>query len=156
MLEEKSCCTCKEIKPITEFYKNRSNKDGLRPDCKKCANIASNKWNKRNLHKIRLSYNSWNIGVDSELYWDFLNSQNNKCAICNKTVQENKKNLAIDHCHKTDKIRGLLCTKCNLGIGYFRDNVEILKSAINYIENPPLLSRNLQYRARRKSSIPAL
>ena len=44
------------------------------------------------------------------------------------------KRLAVDHCHKTGKIRGLLCTKCNIGLGYFNDDVILLKNSIRYLE----------------------
>lgn len=56
--------------------------------------------------------------------------QNNSCAICFK---ENTK-LCIDHDHKTNKVRGLLCTQCNTGIGFLRDDIQILNSAINYLK----------------------
>ena len=72
--------------------------------------------------------------------------QNNLCAICSqpetqmrtRTAGEFKgmkivAGLAIDHCHTTGKIRALLCRKCNLGLGAFNDNVEIIKLAIDYL-----------------------
>ncbi len=59
-------------------------------------------------------------------------SQNNLCAICNNPQTGNRL-LAVDHCHKTGKVRGLLCTKCNNGIGNFNDNIEILNKAIHYL-----------------------
>lgn len=41
--------------------------------------------------------------------------------------------LAVDHCHRTNKVRGLLCTKCNLGLGYFADTEELLQQAVTYL-----------------------
>lgn len=51
------------------------------------------------------------------------------CKICSK-----RKKLLLDHNHKTRVIRGFICLKCNLGLGYFNDDVEILKSAIEYLK----------------------
>jgi len=54
------------------------------------------------------------------------------CAICGGQPT-NGRRLAIDHCHETDEIRGLLCNKCNLLIGHARDSVDILRAAIDYL-----------------------
>ncbi len=61
--------------------------------------------------------------------------QNGLCLICKKPPNNNKKsdNLYIDHDHKTGKIRGLLCHKCNAGLGSFNDNVVLLEEAIKYL-----------------------
>jgi hypothetical protein len=66
-----------------------------------------------------------------KIYNLFIKKQNNKCAICGKP--QFKKRLSIDHNHKTDKIRGLLCNNCNILIGFAKDDIEILKEAINYL-----------------------
>lgn len=61
-----------------------------------------------------------------------LKSQNDKCPIC-ETSPGNPKNWHLDHCHKTGKIRGILCSRCNQGLGLFKDNVESLRKAIEYL-----------------------
>lgn len=68
--------------------------------------------------------------------------QNNKCAICkrelNKSITDcNNKSLdlCVDHCHNSKQVRGLLCRDCNLALGMFKDSIEFLKNAINYITN---------------------
>ena len=59
------------------------------------------------------------------------------CKICNnpeaRVVNGKTSRLAVDHCHKTGKVRGLLCWACNTSIGRFKDSIEILESAISYI-----------------------
>lgn len=77
-------------------------------------------------------------GLDHEDYLVMLEKQNHVCAICGnpETVKNPSgaiKPLAVDHCHKTEKVRGLLCTRCNIALGNFKDNVNILQSAINYL-----------------------
>jgi hypothetical protein len=80
---------------------------------------------------------SHNITIDE---YEILNNlQENKCKICKKeettTHRITKKinRLAIDHCHKTGKIRGLLCNKCNRGLGYFQDDINLLLAAMEYL-----------------------
>lgn len=69
-------------------------------------------------------------GLSKERRAEFVATQIKKCSICKKTVSR----LNVDHCHKTGKTRGLLCTNCNIGLGNFKDNIEILKRAIKYLK----------------------
>lgn len=62
-----------------------------------------------------------------------LKSQRGKCAICG-TEQFNKQGPCIDHCHKTNVVRGILCSRCNRSLGGFRDSLSIVKSAVAYLE----------------------
>jgi len=69
-------------------------------------------------------------------YNDLCIQQDNKCLICNTDVFVGKgKKLHVDHCHKTGKIRGLLCQNCNTGLGQFKDNINNLENAIKYLKN---------------------
>ena len=63
-----------------------------------------------------------------------LNLQNNSCSICKKHKDEFTYHLVVDHCHTTGKIRGLLCKKCNLGIGHLNDDITILENSIEYLK----------------------
>lgn len=75
-----------------------------------------------------------------EQYDELLKIQNHLCYICKNPESSidkryNKtRDLSVDHCHKTGKIRGLLCDKCNRGLGYFKDSIENLESAIQYLK----------------------
>ena len=71
-----------------------------------------------------------------------LKKQNNKCKICNTKFSKVTPN--IDHCHTTNKVRGLLCRLCNIGLGYFKDNTEILTKAINYLKETETLPEELK------------
>lgn len=73
-------------------------------------------------------------GIELEEYEAMLAAQGGVCAICAATP--NDRRLAVDHCHVTGKVRGLLCSSCNIGIGYFRDSAEALAAAIKYLSAP--------------------
>lgn len=80
-------------------------------------------------------------GMESmECYNKMLESQNGLCKICNQPSKQKSNNgksiksLAVDHCHITGKVRGLLCGDCNSMLGYAKDSINILKSAIEYLK----------------------
>jgi hypothetical protein len=79
--------------------------------------------------------------ITPQEYEAMLEAQNYKCAICNKNAEDNKRgnkiqSLNIDHCHKTKRVRGLLCHQCNSGLGHFKDNTEFLLKAVEYLSKP--------------------
>jgi hypothetical protein len=74
---------------------------------------------------------AYNISLDD--YNKMFNDQNGRCKICLIHNSEVKKPLSVDHYHSTGKVRGLLCGSCNLGLGMFKDNTEIMKIAIEYL-----------------------
>jgi|688.fasta_scaffold316902_2 hypothetical protein len=73
-------------------------------------------------------------GLTKEQYYIMLSNQNNRCKICNKILDPASKFTHIDHCHQTSKVRGILCGSCNNGLGMFKDNIQNLYSAINYLQ----------------------
>lgn len=75
----------------------------------------------------------YSTGITLEQYEEMLKNQNGVCCICNH-ISEDGRQLCVDHCHNTGKIRGLLCNKCNAGIGFFKDRIDVLSSAINYLQ----------------------
>lgn len=70
-------------------------------------------------------------GIDVVDFERFRNEQNNACAICKRSFEHAKP--LVDHCHKTGKVRGLLCDPCNRGLGAFRDDPEALAIAAEYL-----------------------
>src|SRR3954469_10844012 len=73
------------------------------------------------------------FGITEAQYAGMLEKQDNKCAICRLDRSQFNKNFCVDHCHATGKIRGLLCTACNVGLSRFRDRVDLLQNAIEYL-----------------------
>ena len=113
--------------------------------CKKCLKDynSKNKEKFNDLQKLQTSQLSQRldgIKFTSDDYFKMLAAQNNVCAICKREQKQKRKDgkpirLAIDHCRKTKKVRGLLCTSCNQGIGKFQDSIEYLEGAIKYLSN---------------------
>lgn len=73
--------------------------------------------------------------IDSKEYDRLYTEQKGACAICKRHQSKIKKVLCVDHCHKTGKVRGLLCNHCNSLLGFSRDNTETLNNAIYYLNN---------------------
>jgi hypothetical protein len=73
------------------------------------------------------------FGINADQYEAMLKEQNEVCAICQQKEPCNRV-LAVDHCHSTNRVRGLLCTNCNMALGKFQDNIDYLKRAIEYME----------------------
>lgn len=96
-------------------------------------------WREKNPEKyLEHMLKRFNLTLDQ--YKNMLSEQSNVCKICMKPEigidpRNNKiKRLSIDHNHNTGKVRGLLCQKCNTMIGFFNEDINILKNAIKYLE----------------------
>ena len=152
----KICSRCKTELDVTLFYKANSKKDGLKSQCKECTNLSSKEssakrralgikrnctWRKRNPDKYLNNRLKLRFNITLEQYNQILKDQDNKCAICKnpETIKSNYtgkiKNLAVDHDHKTGKIRGLLCYNCNGSLGKFKEDFQILENALNYLKS---------------------
>jgi hypothetical protein len=79
--------------------------------------------------KKRSSYLKRAYGITAEQYAAMLAAQGGLCGICKKAD-----GLCVDHCHDTQAVGELLCRKCNLGLGYFNDDPDLLRAAIAYLE----------------------
>lgn len=129
----KICADCKIEKPINNFNLNQITHDGYQSWCRNCQ--------KKYRQKYQCDFNlQRNFGITEAHYDLMLKSQNGVCAICgqSETTKSNSSNklrrLSVDHCHKTHKIRGLLCNNCNKSLGGFKDDSELLRKAANYLE----------------------
>ena len=91
---------------------------------------------KRKLDKIRFMNTTlkYKYGITVQIYNEMLEKQQNKCAICNIVEHSVDIPLCVDHNHHTNKVRGLLCKKCNSALGLFKESLNTIKKAINYLE----------------------
>lgn len=134
-LKEKQCTRCKETKDIEEFNVRTERKHGRRSRCKDCQSETHKEWRIRNPSASRLRNLKSKYGLTKEDYLSLLDSQEGVCAICHKEEQENARSpwLSVDHCHETGLVRGLLCERCNKGLGMFMDDSSLLENAVSYL-----------------------
>lgn len=166
-LATKVCSRCKLEKDTSLFYVDISKKDRLSTLCIKCKKnyyithlekekSYSKNYYKENLEKVKEKLKvirlespekprevrkRWNLknmhNLSITIFNKMLEEQEGVCAICGKT-QIGDRALCVDHDHATGKIRALLCTKCNAGLGNFNDDTVLLSKAIDYLNKHTL------------------
>lgn len=134
------CTVCKAEKALSEFPIRKTHRPG-KPvsQCTACRVAYNKTYREKNKEKFlaieRKSKLKITYGITPEQYNDMLDKQEGKCAIClAKKPGGRTKMFFIDHCHDTNKVRGLLCMRCNTGLGLFLDNPKFLLSAISYLK----------------------
>jgi hypothetical protein len=126
----KRCCRCQKQKTLDQFHSRSRNSDGLRSECIGCTREQEHKYRNRNPEQEKFARLRWKYGLSEDDYLAMIADHDGKCAICDGDDEE----LCVDHCHATGTIRGLLCQKCNAGLGMFGDKTQFLLSAIKYLE----------------------
>lgn len=113
-------------------------------------------YRKRRYEAMKGNVLKYRMGISIDEYNRILLSQNGVCATCKnpELVSQNGKirSLSVDHDHKTDSIRGLLCYACNVGIGFFKDDPERLRRAAEYLEQHVVTPQNVIQISGRKRS----
>lgn len=149
----KKCVTCKKVQDVEVFPRNKDGKYGRHSKCRICYKQYRRDWYLKNKVRHRAKMDEWletgdnkekyrayqrarhlskTFGLTVEDYDALAKAQNGVCAICKKP--ETDRPLAVDHDHETNEVRGLLCKRCNIGLGNLYDSVETLQSAIEYLQ----------------------
>lgn len=147
----KLCKGCNQELSLEKFRK-RLNEDRPRSRCKSCEANAARKWRKENPEEHKRRKSQWaknnpekvkmsslrrawkKMGLDPLQVEIYKNTHSNVCEICGK--MDEYQDISVDHCHDKKTFRGLLCSKCNMGIGLFQDNPQLLLKAIEYLNRP--------------------
>jgi hypothetical protein len=159
----KQCTKCGETKPESDFYKARGGRDGLRGDCKACFSRRAKRRYAADPEKVKARVRAWQqanrdrylvrqreykrarpaqeragylrrtFGISSDEYDAMLESQGGVCAICGRPPRKGS-SLHVDHDHETGCVRGLLCFRCNGGLGQFAESPERLVEAAEYLD----------------------
>lgn len=136
-LELKVCTKCEQAKDKKEFSARKARKVGKASWCKLCLNRWRKQHKANNIEKYkqyefaRGLKRNYNLTVDQ--YNKMLADQNGVCAICKTDGTQFKRGFHVDHDKHTGHVRGILCTRCNPGIGYFEHSTDKLEMAITYL-----------------------
>lgn len=139
----KTCTVCKEELPYESYHKSKVTKDGYGYRCRECDKKARHKYREANRDRFRQIARKKQLkfayGITLDDYDKILESQGGGCGICGskKNLSAYGKhispNFSVDRCHKTDKVRGLLCNNCNRGLGLLGDNIEGVQKTLDYL-----------------------
>lgn len=147
--ESKVCRRCNEEKAASDFRSSSRMKSGLESYCRECAIAKSAEWRALNPERRkeleaartrRTTEERWAVGlwvnyrIRPADYWLIHQQQNGKCAICGELEPRKRGMLHVDHCHDSNRVRGLLCQNCNFALGHMRDRTDLLRRAIEYLE----------------------
>lgn len=145
----KSCTSCGEIKPLSEFHIRRTRADGLAAKCKSCACEYKRLHYEANAEIYRERQRQWALnnpewvrdyrmrsiyGISADEFDRLYDLQGGCCRICGSNEQRGRGGLHVDHDHETGQVRSLLCCKCNPGIGFFNNDPVLLRAAAAYLE----------------------
>ena len=130
----KKCTKCGVEKPLSSFTKNSKRIDGCGSYCLLCKKAYDKIWEQNNQEKRKNIALNHYYGINLDDFNKIKEFQNNKCAICEIELVDTK-DTCLDHCHETNKIRGILCSGCNRGLGAFKDSKTALKAAIKYLSH---------------------
>lgn len=155
-MDNKFCSRCDATKSTSDFHKDTSTKDKLARICKECKRKDAKKYRETHPEKVKESKKIYydankdrrrergyreNYGITTAEYEDMFARQNGRCAICESESSKtaNSHLLFVDHCHVTGKVRGLLCSLCNRGLGAFEDSATIVHAAAIYLASHSLI-----------------
>ena len=145
MAQVKQCTKCKDTKPLTTkfFYRRAQSLRHLwHSICKTClaagtrryyARVKHTRWFKKRAKVwARKNYLKATYDVSLEDFDRQWKKQRGRCAICRRKFS-GPKNPHVDHCHKTGVFRGILCAFCNIALGMFRDDIQVMRRAVKYV-----------------------
>lgn len=136
----KHCSVCGLNKKLSAFTRQKERNGTFRPSsaCKECSAKRATKFYARETIEQSLrrreKYFIRVYGITMQNYNDLFEKQQGKCLGCWKHQAEFEKSLAVDHCHTTGKVRGLLCNGCNIALGNAKENSTTLRNLAEYLE----------------------
>jgi hypothetical protein len=145
IMTNKICSTCGIEKPLIEFPRDKKYRDGHRGQCIKCRSARNREYEKRPGYvrnrkpavtdrKMRDTRYRRKYGITHDDYDRILLEHGHKCALCSNPPEKSLNGrLAVDHCHATGVVRGLLCTDCNVRLSKWGDNVAGITRVLAYV-----------------------
>ena len=148
-VEAKGCSSCKTVRPARDFAPGKRMRSGLQSQCRPC----SREWHKARPDYVRRKNKDWrqanptygrdwqrqaNYGLSPDDVAALRAAQNGACAGCLTDLTTTKE--CVDHCHSSSAVRGLLCNRCNLALGYAADDAARLRRLADYLDHHKSLS----------------
>lgn len=145
----RTCQKCGITQLFVEFYKNKLCAGGYDTTCKSCMKLQARTYYKENKKEVLTRINNgWldqkarvlkeKYGMTLDDYKFLHDEQEGKCKLCNsykELLADRTDQLVVDHCHSSGKVRGLLCQHCNMALGLFKDSINTLTNALEYLKN---------------------
>ncbi len=165
----RKCKGCGEVKPLTNFHKNRKGSESRKYKCKTCTNAEAKEWARNHPENVKASQRKRRAadaerfrekerayyqktkerrlelkklerfrryGITYDAFFELLGGQDFACSICQETFEEaDPRNVHIDHCHDSSRVRGILCRNCNIGIGHLKESPDLLRRAADYLSD---------------------
>lgn len=145
----KHCLKCGLSKPLTEYHRDSNAASGVTTYCKECNKAKARAWYAENTDRARATNRArWGgrsdksrnallkrkYGITLAEYRLLLEEQGGVCAICGGLERiTDGRAMAVDHCHRTNVVRGILCSHCNRAVGLLGDDPEVIARAANYL-----------------------
>jgi hypothetical protein len=130
----KECKKCKEVMPLTDFYKSKQNSDNLQSYCKECHKRINIQWGRNNPKRKKQLWRNSVYKLEEGWYEQALIKQGFRCLGCHTHQKDLEYALCVDHNHTTDKPRGLLCKPCNSALGFAQDDPDTLRRLADYLD----------------------
>jgi protein-arginine kinase activator protein McsA len=131
-ITKQKCNVCSKVKPLTDFVKRATEKNGYRKVCKACHKAKQLAYKEKYPDKIKDQKLRQTLGVSLDQKRSMMEKQKHVCPICHSDLDK-VRFTPVDHCHNTGKIRGVLCGNCNIGIGHLKDSISNLFRAAMYL-----------------------
>ncbi len=129
----KKCTKCGEVKDLELFNRNSRRRDGRQSWCKACAHARRAEWAREDTGRARKYKLKYEYGLTEEDFDRMLQDQDNKCLLC-PTEFTNTLMRHIDHDHETGRVRGILCNRCNMMVGWY-EAIPDHQKVIDYLED---------------------
>ena len=132
------CRKCLLEQPEEEFYVIRAT-GGRRTQCRTCVKAGVVQWQRDNKPRVREKWLRSKLktryGITVQEREEMLRTHGGVCWICGSEPHP-VQGLAVDHCHATGRVRGMLCHSCNKALGFFKDDPALLRRAADYLNTP--------------------
>jgi hypothetical protein len=134
----KACSACKRELLVSGFGRNVAQKDGLHNQCIPCARESREKHRVKNPERFRAAQRKYQhklrYGLTPDQYAAMVAEAGNCCTVCGSPPKAPWASLEVDHCHRTGRVRALLCHNCNRSLGHAHDDAALLRKLAEYIE----------------------